>query len=51
LPDAVLDAGATAYNLYKAVTDQSKDGSSALEPDASAQSVREQALAYGAGLK
>ena len=51
LPDAVLDAGASAYNFYKSVTGQSKDNSNMSEPDDSAQSVRDQALAYGAGLK
>lgn len=52
LPDAMLDAGATGYHLYKTVTDQNrKDQSSPFGPDASAQSVRDQALAYGANLK
>jgi hypothetical protein len=51
LPDTVLDAGASAYNLYKTVTGQNNDNSDALGPDASAQSVREKALAYGAGLE
>jgi hypothetical protein len=50
-PDAVLDAGATGYNLYKAVTGQKRDASSLFGPDTSAQSVRDQALAYGENLK
>lgn len=51
LPDSVLDAGASAYNLYKHMTLQSKDYTGALEPDASANNVRDAAIAYGAGLK
>ena len=53
-PDAVLDAGASGYNLVKTVigklTGGKTDGSNPLGPDKSAQSVRDQALAYGAGL-
>lgn len=51
LPDRMLDAGASAYNLYKHLTLQNRDNSSAFEPDASAKSVRDAALVYGAGLK
>ena len=51
LPDAVLDAGASAYNFYKSVTGQNKDNSNMSRPDTSARSVRDQALTYGAGLK
>lgn len=55
LPDAMLDAGATGYNLYKnakaAMGNGVTDGSNPFGPDASAQSVRSQALAFGAGLK
>ena len=62
LPDAVLDAGASAYNFYKTSKDliAKQDGSAAkmkqnsiaiFSPDASAQSVRDHALAYGARLK
>ncbi|HVW75199.1 MAG TPA: hypothetical protein VHC39_16295 [Rhizomicrobium sp.] len=51
-PDAMLDAGATGYHLYKTMTDQNrKDQSSPFGPDASAQSVRDRALAFGASLK
>jgi hypothetical protein len=64
LPDAVLDAGASAYNVYKKFKDstsKSKQNDSAagmkqsndatFSPDASALSVRNHALAYGARLK
>jgi hypothetical protein len=62
LPDAVLDAGASAYNFYKSSKDsKAKQASSAAKmkqnnnaifsPDASAQSVRDHALAYGARFK
>jgi hypothetical protein len=51
LPDSVLDAGASVYNLYKHLTLQSKDHTGALEPDASAKKVRDAAIAYGVGLK
>jgi hypothetical protein len=54
-PDAMLDAGATGYNLYKTVGNIVKgaptDGSDPFGPDKSAQLVRNQALAYGASLK
>lgn len=51
LPDSVLDAGASAYNLYKHLAGQSEDQTGAFEPDKSAQTVRSRAPAYGAGLK
>lgn len=55
LPDAVLDAGASAYNLYKKIIDTNpemkQNNNATFSPDASAQSVRDHALAYGARLK
>jgi hypothetical protein len=51
LPETVLDAGASAYNLYKTMIDPKKRHDIALSPDASAMTVRDSALAYGAGIK
>lgn len=51
LPDAVLDAGASAYNLYKTLTGQNMDHSNPFGPDKSAQTVRDHALTYGMRLK
>jgi hypothetical protein len=52
LPDAALDAGATGYHLYKTMNGgNGSDTSSPFGPDASAQSVRNQALTFGASLK
>jgi hypothetical protein len=53
-PDTAMDGLATAYNLYKTGRaiwkGRPTDGSNPFGPDKSAQSVRDQALAYGAGL-
>ena len=51
LPDRMLDAGASAYNLYKTMIDPKKRHDVALSADASATAVRDAALAYGAALK
>jgi hypothetical protein len=51
LPDTVLDAGASAYNLYKSMIDSKNRHDISPNPDSSAMTVRDSALAYGAGIK